>query len=52
MKVMWKSLKQDASKVPEWKPRLMGHSGKSLEDPDANRNADRKDLVEKVSGGY
>lgn len=46
MKVMWKSLKQDAREVPERKPRLMGHSGKSLEDPDANRNADSKGLVE------
>ena len=30
---------------------LMGHSGKSLEDPDANRNANSKGLAENVSGG-
>lgn len=38
----------DAKEALKCKPRLMVHSGKSSEDPDANRNADSKGLVQTV----
>lgn len=48
---MQRSLKQDTKEALKCKPRLTGHSGESLEDPDVNRNADSKGLVQKVSEG-
>lgn len=36
----------DAKEALKCKPRLMVHSGKSSEDPDANRNAESKGLVQ------
>lgn len=38
----------DAKEALKCKPRLMVHSGKSSEDPGANRNADSKGLVQTV----
>lgn len=38
----------DAKEALKCKPRLMVHSGKSSEDPDDNRNADSKGLVQTV----
>lgn len=41
-KLMQRSLKHNTKEALKCKPRFMGHSGKSLEDTDINRNAESK----------